>query len=119
MKKELTCITCPRGCRITVVLNENREVESVSGNTCTRGERYAISECTHPVRMLSSTVRLTHAQQVLLPVATSAPIPKELLFSAMEEIRKICVEAPVERGQILVSDFMGTGVDLVASCSVN
>jgi len=44
MKKELTCIVCPIGCRVTVETNESGEVISVCGNTCPRGEAYAKSE---------------------------------------------------------------------------
>ena len=48
---ELTCIVCPMGCRITV---ENAGGEyRVSGNTCKRGETYAIQAITCPMRTLT------------------------------------------------------------------
>ena len=34
MNKTITCINCPVGCRMTVTLNDEGEVLSVSGNTC-------------------------------------------------------------------------------------
>ena len=37
-KKELVCIGCPLGCVMQVEM-EGEEVLSVSGNTCTKGER--------------------------------------------------------------------------------
>ena len=40
MEKHLTCICCPLGCRITVLLDGN-EIANISGNTCKRGEEYA------------------------------------------------------------------------------
>ena len=45
--KELTCIVCPRGCRLKV--DDNMEV---SGNACPRGKIYAINELTHPILSL-------------------------------------------------------------------
>ena len=52
---ELTCIVCPMGCRMTVELSDGGEILSVTGNTCPRGKQYAIDECTHPVRTVTTT----------------------------------------------------------------
>ena len=54
MKKNLTCIVCPIGCSLEVEI-ENNNVVSVKGNTCPRGEKYAISECSNPERMVTTT----------------------------------------------------------------
>lgn len=35
--KELTCIGCPLGCRLDVMLDEKGAVTMVTGNTCPRG----------------------------------------------------------------------------------
>ena len=43
MTKELTCIECPKGCRITVELIDG-EVKSVKGNDCPRGKKYGDSQ---------------------------------------------------------------------------
>ena len=53
-----------------------------------------------------------------MAVRTNAPIPKELLFAGMEEIKKITVKAPVAVGDVLVENFLGTGVNLVAAGSI-
>ena len=47
MKKELTCIICPRGCSLTADIQDG--TVTVTGNTCPKGEEYAIRECTNPV----------------------------------------------------------------------
>ena len=44
MIKEMVCVSCPIGCMLTVELNEKNEVLSVKGNTCKRGEQYAVDE---------------------------------------------------------------------------
>ena len=48
MKRELTCIVCPKGCQLTVEL-EGKKVLSVEGYTCKRGVAYAEAECTAPM----------------------------------------------------------------------
>ena len=57
MEQQITCINCPVGCRLQVVL-ENGQVVSVSGNSCKRGETYAKQECTAPTRMVTAAVPL-------------------------------------------------------------
>lgn len=54
-RRELTCITCPMGCALTVELADGVFV-SVSGNRCKRGEAYAYAEVTHPARTLTTTM---------------------------------------------------------------
>ncbi|NLT17439.1 MAG: molybdopterin oxidoreductase, partial [Clostridiales bacterium] len=41
---KLTCISCPRGCRM-VVERKGEEIV-VTGNECKRGEEYAVAELT-------------------------------------------------------------------------
>ena len=36
-ERKLTCIGCPMGCPLTVVMN-GKEVVGVTGNTCKRGD---------------------------------------------------------------------------------
>ena len=38
-ERKLTCIGCPMGCPLTVVMN-GKEVVGVTGNTCKRGDVY-------------------------------------------------------------------------------
>jgi len=112
--KKMTCIVCPFGCSLEIKLNENGEFESVSGHTCKRGARYAEDEIKNPVRTLTSTVRIVGAESEMLPVKTSAPIPKGLLLPAMEKIKELYASAPVEIGTVIEKDFMVPGVDLLS-----
>ncbi len=112
--RELVCIRCPRGCRLTV----DEESLTVSGNFCPRGKEYGIKEVSAPERILTSTVALSGAFLPLCPVKTSAPIPKGKLFEGMAALSRIKVEAPIEAGEVLAKDFLGLkGVDLVATRS--
>ena len=111
--KELICITCPRGCHLTVDDNMN-----VTGNFCPRGKAYAIAELTHPVRTLTSTVKVESKENPRVPVKSNNPLPKELIFKAMEEIDKVSVKAPIHIGDVIIKDVCGSGVDIIATKNI-
>ena len=117
MKKELVCVNCPKGCRITVTLEEDK-ILNIEGNSCPRGKAYATSEMTCPMRILTSTVKIIGASQNVLPVYTEKEIPLSKFTEAMEEIRKINVQAPITIGQVIKKDLAHTGVDLISSRSM-
>ena len=103
------------GCAITVELDDNNEVISVTGNTCPRGDKYARQECTHPERMLTSTVKVEGGRLPVVPVKSASPIPKEMLFDAMKEVNKVTLKAPVTFGDVAVKNILGTGIDIVVT----
>ncbi len=114
MKKILTCIECPKGCRLIVDV-EDGKMSKVTGNECPKGEEYAISEIENPVRTLTSTI-LGHGLDLkMIPVRTDKPIPKSRIFEAMNEIKKINVKKPLNRGDVIVKNFLGLDVDLIAT----
>lgn len=113
--KELICVSCPIGCAVTVTLDDNNEVVSVTGNTCKRGDSYARQECTHPERMLTSTVKVTGSRLPVVPVKSAKPVPKELLIDCMQEINRVTVQAPVHIGDVVLANILNTGVDIVAT----
>lgn len=117
-KRELICVSCPIGCAITVELDDNGQVISVTGNTCKRGDSYARQECTHPERMLTSTVKVEGGRLAVVPVKSSVPVPKEMLFDCMKEINKVTVKAPVHIGDVVLSNILDTGADIVATNEV-
>ncbi|MEJ8552708.1 DUF1667 domain-containing protein [Tepidibacter sp. Z1-5] len=114
MEKNITCIVCPVGCRLTVKKNEDK-VYSVTGNTCKRGEKYGVEEMTTPKRMVTTTVKIKDGALRLIPVKTSDSIPKELIFELMELLDEIEVEAPVMVGDVIVENVLDTGINIVAS----
>ncbi len=114
MNKEIICTVCPRGCHIQVE-GDGENVKSLSGNACKRGETYANAEYAHPVRILTTTVKLAGEAYGLLPVRSSKPIPKELQGACMEEIRKVEVARPIARYDVIIENILGTGADIVAT----
>lgn len=111
---ELICITCPMGCTLDVT-HEGDTIIEVDGATCKRGEDYAQEELTDPHRMVTTTVRVAGGLHPLLPVYTSAPIPKGRIFDLLEEIRKVEVKAPVKMGDAVLEDVVDTDVKVLAS----
>jgi CxxC motif-containing protein len=114
MKKEIICTVCPRGCHVTVE-GEGEKILSVEGYSCKRGLEYASAEFAHPVRILTTTVKLAGNSSDLLPVRSNQPLPKEKLFECMDIIRQVSVKAPVARYAVIVPNICGTGVDIVAT----
>lgn len=113
MNREITCIGCPVGCRITAEL-ENGKIVSLSGYTCNVGKKYAEEELTVPKRMVTALVRV-RGQGRPLPVKTSKPIEKSKIFDCLEEIRLHAVTLPVHAGEVVVSHVCGTDVDIIAT----
>ena len=115
--KEIICISCPKGCRITVQ-NRGEEIISITGNDCPKGIKYAEGEFINPLRILPTTVKVIGGELPLVSVKTEKAIPKKLLLEAMAEIAKIEVNAPVKIGQVIKDDLMGTGVSLIATRNI-
>lgn len=116
MEKELICIGCPLGCRITVRMEDGPDGRiSVSGNTCKKGEDYAVREVTNPTRIVTSTVRVIGGETPMVSVKTASDIPKGRIFDCMREIKAARVQAPVEAGEIVVRNAAGTGIDVIAT----
>lgn len=109
---ELVCIVCPRGCRINI------ENGIVSGNGCKRGEAFAMSETTCPMRSVCSTVATTFSEYPVLPVRTDGEIPKSKIDELMKQINAIVVTSKVKRGDVIAKDICGADVNLIATASI-
>lgn len=116
-KRELTCIGCPMGCRITVTL-EKRKVTDIKGYTCKRGETYARQEVTAPMRSVTTTVCVSDGDSAVVSVKTAGEIPKEKIFDCIQALKSVTVKAPVHIGEKILTDVAGTGVDIVATKNV-
>ncbi len=118
MKKQMTCIVCPMGCQLEVTYGINTLGTpcdiAVTGNTCKRGATYATEELVSPRRTLTTTVRTDVEGRELLSVKSSAPIPKDKLFYAMELANAAVAHLPVHAGDAIIEDFVVPGVALIA-----
>ncbi len=119
-RQELICINCPLGCRLTVIKDDSSDRGyRVYGNMCPRGIEYGIKELSNPTRIITSTVKIEGAFLKRLPVKTNGAIPKGSNFKCMEEINRVVVNAPVKIGQVIIENVLGTGIDVVATRSMN
>ena len=113
--KQLICIVCPRGCHLSV--DEEHDF-AVTGNSCPRGAQYGRTEISNPVRVLTSTVRISGAAYRRCPVRTSTAIPKGKLFELMQLLNTVDVASPIKRGDVIISNVLETGADLIATKSM-
>ena len=113
MEQTITCISCPVGCRMTVVIEDGKFV-SVSGNTCKRGEIYAKQECISPERMVTAVVPV-EGSFMPLSVKTKNPIPKAKINDCMKALSELKLTAPIKAGTVVLADVCGTGVDIIAT----
>ena len=104
---KMTCIMCPLGCELTVTKKGDEIL--VSGNNCIRGERYAKDELTCPRRMVTTLVKVDGG---VLPVKTSAPVPKNMVGKVTAEISKLHLKKG-KLGDVVVKNILGLGVDVV------
>lgn len=112
MKRDFTCIVCPKGCTISVEY-EGSDIKNIFGYSCKRGVTYVTDELTCPKRTLTTTVAAKNG--IMVPVRTNKAIPKEKLFDLMEEINKILLDKSVKTGDIIVKNILDTGADLIAT----
>ena len=121
-KIPLTCIICPMGCSMEVEIEESpdgqKKVLSVKDNGCKRGEQYASKELQNPTRTLTSTIKVDGGVLPVVPVKTAGEVPKNMLLQCMEIVRRAGCKAPVKRGDILLYDILGTGINVIACADV-
>ena len=117
-QQQIICIRCPKGCHVTLT-HEGKEIVSIEGFSCPRGEDYAKNEFLAPVRMFTSSVKCEGGTMPLVACKTKTEIPKDKMIEAARESCKVTVQAPVKIGDVIVGNICGTGVDLIATRNIN
>ena len=115
--KQITCITCPQGCRITADTVNGEFV--FTGNKCPKGADFAKTELTAPMRSLTTTVRTVFPEMPVLPVRTNGEVPKGKITEIMKELAKITITEKINIGEIVISNILGTGCDIIATGEIN
>lgn len=116
METTLTCINCPVGCRVQATI-ENGVCVRVSGNGCKLGEKYAMQESVRPLRMVTAVVPVEGAR-CPVSVKTRSPIPKEDIARCMAELSQLRLRVPVHMGDVVLPNAVGSGVDVIATKTV-
>ena len=130
MTKKLICIACPRGCALTVTIDDTTNIIEVSGNSCPKGISYGKQEVLCPMRTLTTTVACRSARHngkmtgfgapefIRLPVKTGCEIPLEEMKSMIEKIRTITASAPVRYGDCLAQLTAENGMKIpILACA--
>jgi CxxC motif-containing protein len=130
--KNLTCISCPIGCSLTVEEGPPGEdglpVLNISGNRCPRGAAYAGEEIRSPKRVVTATCIIDAVPESLkkrslyaprrVPVKSALACPKDRIDELLSDIYKTRIRLPVKAGDSIIADWKGTGIDIVAIRSI-
>ena len=114
MKKDVTCIVCPLGCRIRVMYSKDA-IQRIEDYQCEKGKDYAVQEIFNPVRTLTTTLTVTKGELSLVSVKISKPVPKGKIFDIMDVISGTKVSAPINIGDVLVEHVLGLDADIIAT----
>ena len=109
------CIGCPLGCRLEVEEDAVGSVVEVRGHSCRKGKTFAEREHHDPRRMVTTTVAVEGGRWSRLPVHTTSEVPKDLVHEVVRSLRDVRLTAPIELGQVIAANVLGTGADVVAS----
>lgn len=109
---KIFCQRCTMRCEITV-LQEGDKVR-VSGNLCQKGEEFAKNEMVKAKRNIYIKLPVSGGYFKEVPVKSSGEIPKESIEEVMKILEALKLEAPIEFGEIIVENILGTGVDIIS-----
>ena len=112
--KKLNCIVCPLSCVGEVTL-EDGQIQAITGFTCDRGINYGEEEVTFPKRTLTTTVKVDDGELPLLPVVSKTALPKDQVMACARHLSSVRVKAPVTEGDIVCTNILGLGVDIIAT----
>jgi CxxC motif-containing protein len=115
VEEKIICIGCPLGCETTLKIDDQREVVKITGYKCKEGRQYVLEEFRSPVRVLTATVLTQNSVRPLFPVRTSQPLLKTQLKEAAKALTGVKVKPPIRVGQIILSNLMNTGIDIIAT----
>jgi CxxC motif-containing protein len=109
---EFVCIACPIGCMLKAERKGGEEI-LVTGNRCPKGEVYAKEEMLSPKRTVTAVVRTDSPVFPFIPVRTDKPLPRELIQALIADLALHSVRLPAARGDLLIEDYRGSGVNVV------
>ncbi|MDC7234634.1 MAG: DUF1667 domain-containing protein [Spirochaetales bacterium] len=114
-QKNITCIACPRGCRLELIPGAEGSEAQIRGYECPKGLAYGQREAVEALRILTSTVKTCSAEMPRLPVRLSEPVPLDRFREFMDLINSFLAVEDCKPGDVLVRDFGMPGVNLQAT----
>ena len=98
---------------------DSKKIISLEGHNCKRGIKFAEAEITNPLRLLTTTISIDSKMSQRLPARSNIPAPKDKILSMVKAVKQIRIKAPIKMGEIIISDVLGTGVDIISSATVD
>ncbi len=99
MKTSMTCIYCPIGCTLEVVVEKGKV--SVRGNRCPRGCEYARQEIFDPKRVLFTVIRVDTPEYRVAAVRSRVPVPKNKIGEILDKLSKIRIPNGLNPGDTI------------------
>ncbi len=118
MNSTIICIVCPVSCPVDVEWTKEDGVLGIKNHLCKLAGPYVESELFDPRRLLTTSIPVDGGDWPLVSVKSDPPIPKNLMLEAMDEITGVRVNAPIKVGDVLMTDILGTGCNVVATRNV-
>ena len=113
---EKICINCPAGCHLEISVDGDKVC--VSGNRCPRGRKYGENEITDPRRTVTAALLVKSDRRCCIPVKSSAPVPIKLIPALLKQLYSMTVGLPVHNGDVIIKNFSGTAIDIIAAGEV-
>ncbi|MBN1553354.1 MAG: DUF1667 domain-containing protein [Phycisphaerae bacterium] len=115
-EKQITCICCPRGCRVTAGLTPEFHA---AGEACQRGREYAREELVSPKRTVTAVVRTDSPSRRYAPVKTDQPLEIRYIDALLRELYRVRISLPCRLGSAILTNVHGTGVNVVVTRSLS
>ena len=112
-EKDIVCIVCPNGCRIHCV--QTLDGVHCTGQQCKRGEAYALTELTHPMRTLTTSVKTVFPEAPVISVRTDGEIEKAKMLDAAKALDEIVLRQRVKIGDVIAQNICNTGVNVICT----
>jgi CxxC motif-containing protein len=108
------------GCSLSVNEDANGEL-LISGNKCPRGSSYAQEEIKSPKRVVTAICKVLRnnnddktslSNHRRIPVKTNSACPKEKIDALLQAIYNTSVKLPVNAGDVIISNWNESGINV-------
>ncbi|HOK62382.1 MAG TPA: DUF1667 domain-containing protein [Soehngenia sp.] len=112
MNDLFNCNGCKNNCSIEIIKDGNRI--TYNGYKCSKGLSYAKLNSSEESKIVTARAILTNGKMSKIPVRTTTEIPCDLIADVIQTIENTKVQAPIEKGTVIIKNILGTGADVVA-----
>lgn len=106
------CERCTMRCKLDVEYSNGEAV--VQGNLCNKGKEFGETEIIKPKRSMYFKIPVTGGYFKEVFIKTDGEIPRELWDETYEIIYSLDLCAPIEFGEIIIENILGTGVNIIS-----